>query len=162
MTAFTVWKFDTPEGAEHAVTMLRNAEDEDLVKVLDHAVVSWPEGADKPKIHHAHDDTKRGAGWGAVWGLLLGAIFLMPVVGAVAGGAVGALTKASEKLGISKEQLEGIRDEVTPGTSALFAVTDEGNLDRLGERFRGMNMKLIQTNLTPAEQEELLETFGGR
>lgn len=162
MSTFTVWKFDTPEGAEHAKTMLEGAEQDGLVKVVDHAMVSWPVGADKPKIHHGRDDAKRGAGWGAFWGLLLGALFMVPVLGVVAGGAIGALGKASEKLGISRENLESIRDEVTEGTSALFVVTEEGNLDRLGERFRGMNMKLLQTNLTPAEQEDLLETFGGR
>jgi uncharacterized membrane protein len=161
MTAFTVWKFDTPEGADHAVTLLKDAEDEQLVKVVDHAVVSWPVGADKPKVDHGRDDTKRGAGWGAFWGLLLGALFMVPVLGVAAGATIGALGKASEKLGISKEKLEGIRDEITEGTSALFVVTDEGNLDRLGERFRGMNMKLLETNLTEAEQEELLQTFGG-
>jgi uncharacterized membrane protein len=56
--------------------------------------------------------------------------------------------------------MEAIRDQVVEGTSAVFLVTEEGNLDRLGERFRGMHMTLVQTNLTEAEREELLETFG--
>jgi uncharacterized membrane protein len=50
---------------------------------------------------------------------------------------------------------------VTAGTSALFAVTEQGDLDRLGERFRGMRSTLIATNLTDAERGVLLETFGG-
>jgi uncharacterized membrane protein len=50
---------------------------------------------------------------------------------------------------------------VTPGTSALFLVTDNADLDRLGERFHGGNGKLISTNLTETEREILLETFGG-
>ena len=62
---------------------------------------------------------------------------------------------------ITKEQLESIRDQTVPGTSVLFAVTDEGNLDRLGERMLGTHMKLIETNLTPAERAQLLESFGG-
>jgi hypothetical protein len=40
-------------------------------------------------------------------------------------------------------------------------VTEDGNLDRLGERFRGVDKTLITTNLTDAERETLLETFGG-
>ncbi|WP_425956726.1 DUF1269 domain-containing protein [Xylanimonas sp. McL0601] len=142
------------------MTLLRNAQSEDLVNIEDHAVVSWPEGEDKPTIEHGHDDTKRGAGWGSFWGLLLGALFAVPVLGVVAGGALGAMSKASEKLGISKDKLEAIRDEITPGTSALFVVTNAGDLDRLGERFHGLNMKLVETNLTPAEKKDLLETFG--
>jgi uncharacterized membrane protein len=51
---------------------------------------------------------------------------------------------------------------VTPGTSALFVVTEQGDLDRVGERFHNMHSKLIATNLTDAERQELLETFGGK
>jgi hypothetical protein len=43
-----------------------------------------------------------------------------------------------------------------------MVVTDEGNLDRVGERFHGMHSKLIDSNLTGPERELLLETFGGR
>jgi hypothetical protein len=57
--------------------------------------------------------------------------------------------------------LETIRTQVTEGTSALFVVTEEGDLDRLGERFHGMHSKLIATNLTEAERSVLHETFGG-
>jgi uncharacterized membrane protein len=160
MTAFTVWKFETPDGAERTATLLRDAEREDLIKIEDHAVVSWPEGEDKPTFKHGHEDTKRGVGWGGFWGLLIGALFTVPVIGAVAGGAIAGMAKASQKLGIPQEKLEGIRDQITPGTSALFLVTEQGDLDRLGERFHGVNMKLIETNLTPAEKSELLETFG--
>ena len=97
---------------------------------------------------------------GAFWGLLVGALFFVPVVGGVAGAAIGAISKATEGAGITKAQLETIRTEVTEGTSALFAVTDEGDLDRLGERFRGMHSTLVATNLTDAERSVLLETFG--
>jgi hypothetical protein len=42
MTTFTVSRLSDPAGAEPAVSVLENAEREDLVEVLDHAVVSWP------------------------------------------------------------------------------------------------------------------------
>ncbi len=74
---------------------------------------------------------------------------------------IGALAKATEGAGITKEDLARIRTEIGEGTSALFVVTEEGNLDRLGERFRGTDKTLITTNLTDAERETLLETFGG-
>jgi hypothetical protein len=40
-------------------------------------------------------------------------------------------------------------------------VTEDADLDRLGERFSGMGSTLVATNLTEAEREVLLETFGG-
>jgi uncharacterized membrane protein len=160
MTTFTVWKFDSPEGAEHAATLLKNAADDGLVTILDHAVVSWPVGASQPDAKHTHDDKRRGAGWGAFWGLLIGSLFLVPVVGGVAGAAIGAISKATQDAGIDKKQLETIRTQITEGTSALFAVTEEGDLDRLGERLRGMKSTLVATNLTEEERQVLLETFG--
>jgi uncharacterized membrane protein len=161
MTTFTVWKFDDPDGADRAVRMLRDAQADGLVKIDDHAVVRWPVGEPHPSTAHGHEETWHGAGWGAIWGLLIGTLFFLPVVGGLAGAALGALSKATEDAGITKEQLENIRSEVTEGTSALFAVTEEGDLDRLGERFRGMHSTLLATNLTDAERNVLLETFGG-
>ena len=160
MTAFTVWKFDTPDGAGHAASQLEHVAGEGLIKILDHAVVSWPTGAKRPETKHGHDAVKRGGGWGALWGLLFGALFFIPLIGAAAGAAIGGLAKATEGVGITKEQLETIRSEITEGTSALFLVTEQGDLDRVGERFHGNHMKLIDTNLTDDERKVLLETFG--
>ncbi len=162
MTTFTVWKFEDPDGADHAASILEDAQAEKLVRIDDHAVVRWPLGARQPTVEHGHDETKRGAGWGALWGLLVGTLFMVPIVGGVAGAAIGAISKATEDAGITKEQLETIRTEVTRGTSALFLVTEAGDLDRLGERFHGGNSTLIATNLTDEEREVLYETFGGR
>ena len=162
MAAFTVWKFDSPSGADNAESVLKDCEGDGLVKIIDHAVVSWPEGEAQPRTKQGHEETWRGTGWGALWGVVVGALFFVPVIGGVAGAALGAISKVTENAGITKDQLERIRTEVTPGTSALFLVTEEGNLDRVGERFHGMHSKLIDTNLTEAERQVLLETFGGR
>jgi len=91
---------------------------------------------------------------------VVGGLFFVPVVGGAVGAGIGALVKATEGTGIDRDQLERIRTEVTEGTSALFLVTDHGDLDRLGERFRGLHQKLIATNLTEQEREVLLESFG--
>ena len=91
---------------------------------------------------------------------MLGTLFLVPVVGGLVGAAIGVISRATSGIGIPKEDLAKIRTELTPGTSALFAVTEEGDLDRLGERFHGMHSTLVRTNLTEAERDMLLETFG--
>jgi uncharacterized membrane protein len=160
MTTFTAWKFDTPTGADNAASILKDAAGEGLVKIIDHAVVSWEPDAKAPEVHHFHEDKKRGAGWGAFWGMLFGTLFFVPLLGAAAGAAIGATSKAVAALGIPEAQLDSIREQVTPGTSLLCAVTDEGNLDRLGERFHGLHSTLVATNLTEAERSTLMETFG--
>lgn len=161
MTTFTVWRFEDIDGADQAAKALKAAQSEGLVTVVDSAVMTWPEGADRPETKHHHDDPKRGAAWGAFWGVLTGALFLVPVAGGIVGAAVGALAKSTEGTGITKDDLTRIRTEIVPGTSALFVVTEHGNLDRLGDHVRMGNHKLIHTNLTEAERSTLLETFGG-
>jgi len=160
MAAFTVWKFDDPNGAQRAAETLKQCQRDGLVKVIDHAVVTWPEGDSKPSTHEGHEERWHSAGWGALWGVLLGALFFIPVIGGVVGLGIGALSKLTADAGISKEQLETIRTQVTPGSSALFVVTEGGDLDRVGERLH-MHSTLIATNLTDAERANLLETFGG-
>src|SRR5829696_7743963 len=145
MTAFTVWKFETPDGAVHADSLIEDAASQGLIKILDHAVVSWPVGQKRPDTDHGHDAMRHGS-WGALWGLMFGALFFVPLVGAAVGAAIGAVAKVTQGVGITKEQLETIRSTVTEGTSALFLVTEQGDLDRLGERFHGTHMKLVDTN----------------
>jgi len=160
VTTFTVWKFDDPTGAQHAADILHSAAGDGLVHVIDRAIVSWPEGASKPTVNHTHEGQWAGAGWGALWGLLLGGLFFVPLLGAAAGAAAGGAAKAMEAVGIDKNQFETLKEQVTPGTSALFAVTENGNLDRLGERFHGLHSTLMTSNLTEDESRLLHETFG--
>ncbi|MBB2941302.1 putative membrane protein [Actinoplanes lutulentus] len=161
MTTFTVWKFDDPDRAEQMSEILHSAASDGLVKIVDYTVVTWPEGAEKPETHHEHAGTARHVGWGAFWGVVIGGLFLVPIAGGVLGAGIGALDKTLQGTGIGRDELERIRTQITPGTSALFLVTDHGNLDRLGERFHGLHSKLIATNLTEGEEEILLEAFGG-
>ena len=160
MTTFTVWRYQDAERADQAVSVLKDAESEGLVKIVDHAVVSWPQGASQPHTTHSHDDTKRGAGYGALWGILGGALFTVPIIGGVVGASLVALSRATQGTGISKEDLEKIRTGITEGTSALFLVTENADVDRLGERMRGFGTELVTTNLTDEERSVLMETFG--
>jgi uncharacterized membrane protein len=102
MAAFTVWKFESTDGAERATSVLKRAASEGLVRIVDHAVVSWPVGAARPSTDQGHEETWRGSGWGAFWGLLLGTLFFVPVVGGAVGAAIGAISKATEGTGITK------------------------------------------------------------
>lgn len=69
------------------------------------------------------------------------------------------LNKRAEGVGLTKQQLEEIGQQVVPGTSALFVVSTDGDLDRVAERFRGHDPDLIATNLVGAEVTELKEAF---
>ena len=50
---------------------------------------------------------------------MIGALFFVPVIGGVAGAAIGAISKATAGAEITKNQLETIRTQVTePGSTA--------------------------------------------
>ena len=85
MAAFTVWKFDGPNGAAagrrdpQAVPARRDGEDHRPRRRL------LAEGASKPTTHEGHEERWHGTGWGALWGVLIGALFFVPVIGGVVG-----------------------------------------------------------------------------
>jgi uncharacterized membrane protein len=160
MATFTVWKFDDPEGAAQGGEILLGAERDGLIEVVDVAVVSWPPGERAPRTSHPRHETAHAAGWGAFWGLLVGSVFLMPALGAAAGAGAGALTSTLSDVGITGEQVDTLRWQITEGTSALFVLTDHADIAAVGERFQGLHRLLIDTDLTDVERGRLLETFG--
>jgi uncharacterized membrane protein len=54
-----------------------------------------------------------------------GLIFLVPLLGAAVGAALGAWSTSIIDMGISDEFIDEVKQKVTPGTSALFLLTDD-------------------------------------
>ncbi|WP_154793327.1 DUF1269 domain-containing protein [Occultella kanbiaonis] len=161
MTTFTTWKFDSVDGADRAASTLKQVKSEGLIKVEDYAVLTWPADADRPEVKYENRDNWRAAGWGAFWGVLFGALFFLPLIGAAAGAAISLLNKHMQDVGITREQLDAIGKQVGPGSSALFVVTSERDLDLVAERFRGHEGTLIATNLVAGEADEVRQAFEG-
>ncbi|MGA9872999.1 MAG: DUF1269 domain-containing protein [Rhodococcus sp. (in: high G+C Gram-positive bacteria)] len=155
----TVWKFPTATGAQTAVDTLRDLQKQELVTVHDGAVVSWPDGAKKPKTQQLNDLTGAGALGGAFWGLLFGLLFFIPLLGAAIGAGVGALSGSLADVGIDDDFIASIKDKVTPGTSALFVLTSDATPDRVHEAFAGQSAELISTNLSHDEEAKLRAVF---
>ncbi|WP_305092043.1 DUF1269 domain-containing protein [Prescottella sp. R16] len=155
----TVWKFDSPTGADTAITTLEDLQKQELITVLDAAVVSWPADKKKPKTHQLNNVTGAGALGGTFWGLLFGILFFIPLIGAAVGAAVGALTGAMTDVGIDNDFIAQVKDKVTPGTSALFVLTTDATIDRVHEEFRGQSAELISTNLSHEQESQLREVF---
>ena len=159
MGTLSVWRFDTPAGADEAVDTLRVLAAKQLVTVYDGATVSWPEGAKKPKTRQLHDVSGPGALGGAFWGLLFGLVFFMPLIGVLLGAAVGAISGTLRNVGISDEFIERARAEITPGTSGLFVLTRGAVVDKISQEFRGSRPHLLFTNLSQAQEDVLREAF---
>jgi uncharacterized membrane protein len=161
MATLSVTKFPTPEGADQALGTLRNLEQQQLIQVLDAATVSWPSGAKGPKTHQASSTAGVGALGGAFWGLLFGLIFFVPLLGVAIGAGMGALMGSMADVGIDDKFIKSVRDQVTPGTSALFAMTQNAVVDRVAAALKDLNGEIIQTNLDADQEAKLREVFSG-
>jgi uncharacterized membrane protein len=160
MATLTAWKFDTPAGADEALNRLEKLHHELLINLHDAAVVSWEAGRKKPSTHEMHDTTAAGALGGSFWGLLFGLIFFVPLLGLAVGAAAGALFGSMRDVGISDEFIHQIRQKITPGTSALFALTSGAVYDKVAAEFSDMRAELIRTNLSDEQEAKLREAFG--
>jgi uncharacterized membrane protein len=138
---------------------LESLQKQELIKVHDAAIVSWPEGAKKPKTRQLASTTGAGALGGAFWGLLFGLIFFIPLLGMAIGAGMGALAGSLADVGINDDFIKKLRQEITPGTSALLLLSSDAVLDKVEEAFEGQQMQLVQTNLSREQEDKLREVF---
>ena len=81
--------------------------------------------------HHA----RPGPSAASFWGLLFGLIFFVPLLGAAIGAATGALAGSLTDVGIDDTFINKVRDQITPGTSALFVMTSDAVMDKVHAAF---------------------------
>jgi len=160
MATLTVWKFDTPTGAEEASLTLQELARENVVVLHDAATVTWEKGQSKPRTRQLSSTTVSGALGGSFWGLLFGMIFFVPLLGAALGAAAGALAGSLGEAGIDDSFINKIRDQVTPGTSALFVLTTDAVVDKIHEAFADhAPAELLFTNLSSEQEAALRDVF---
>ena len=114
----------------------------------------------RPRASQVLSTTASGALGGSFWGLLFGIIFFAPLLGLAVGAAAGALGGSLRDAGIGDAFIQQVRDEVTPGTSALFVMTSDVVVDQVRDAFLAHHPTLLHTNLTPEQDAALREYFG--
>ena len=159
MTTLTVLKFQTADGAEQALDVIKSLSKQKLITLQDAATVTWPEGAKKPKTKQLANLAGAGALDGAFWGMLFGLIFFMPFFGMAIGAAMGALAGKFADYGIDDDFIKEVQSQVTEGTSALFLMTSDAVLDKVADAMKEMDFDIIASNLTEEQEKELREAF---
>jgi uncharacterized membrane protein len=91
--------------------------------------------------------------------MLFGLIFLIPLFGLAVGAAAGAIAGSLTDVGIDDDFIKRSRDEIQPGTSALFLLTSDVVVDRVRDAFAGQHPKLLHTNLSKEQEDHLHEVF---
>jgi uncharacterized membrane protein len=159
MATMTVWKFPTSNGAAIAEETLKNLQRMELIQIHDAAIVTYPEGAKKPKTRQLNNLAGAGALGGAFWGMLFGLIFFIPLLGLAIGAGMGALAGSMSDVGIDDAFIKRMREEIQPGTSALFVLSSGAVVDKVKEAFEGQQMILVETNLSHEQEDKLREVF---
>jgi uncharacterized membrane protein len=159
MTTLSVLEFNSPDGADQALRILQRLQQQQLIKLVDAAVVTWPQGSKGPKTKQMISTVRAGALGGAFWGFLIGLIFLVPLLGLAVGAAAGAAGGALRDYGIDDNFIKQVREKVTPGTSALFLMTAHAVIDRVVAELKSLNPELITSNLSDEQESRLRELF---
>ncbi|WP_313811726.1 DUF1269 domain-containing protein [Glutamicibacter sp.] len=159
MATLTVWKFHDATGADSAERVLLDLQTKELIQIHDAAIVSWENGAKKPKTKQLNHVTGASALGGTFWGFLFGLIFFVPLLGAAMGAAMGAMSGSLTDVGIDDSFIKRVRDEVVEGTSAIFVLSSDATTDRVAEAFAGTKMELLETNLSHDEEAKLRGVF---
>jgi uncharacterized membrane protein len=155
MSNLVVIGFDDVNTAFEMRAELAKLQKEYLIQMEDVVVVTKDEN-DKVKLHQAVNLTAAGAVGGSFWGMLIGLIFLNPLVGAAVGAGAGALSGKLSDIGIDDGFMKELAATFTPGSSALFVLVRRSTPDRVLDALKGFKGKVLKTSLT-ADKEEALK-----
>ena len=159
MATLSVLKFDSAGGAAEALELVKSLQKQQLITLQDAAIVTWAEGAKKPKTKQLISLAGMGALNGAFWGMLFGLIFFVPLLGMAVGAAFGALGGSMADVGIDDEFIKKTKEKVTEGTSALFLLTSDATTDKVVEQMKKLDFEIISTSLSQEEEDQLKAAF---
>lgn len=155
-----VWRFETPDTAEHVLPLLEELAREGAIDVEDAALVVWPPRYRKPRTRELGRLDGPGRLWHGFWGVLLALIFLTPIAGPRFGAAAGAVAGTLADFGVADDFVKRVRDSATPGTSALFVLGGRACPDRIDAALAGVPALLIRADLSDEETRNLRDALG--
>ena len=94
---------------------------------------------------------------GALWGMIIGLLFLVPGVGLLVGGAWGALAGLAGKAGINRSLRERVDGLLTPGKSALVVMAKKLTEDKFAAAMAEFGGTVLKTSLSDEAENELVQ-----
>jgi len=148
--------FDDETTAFEMRAELAKMQKEYLIDMEDAVVVTKDQDG-KVKLHQAVNLTLAGAVGGSFWGMLIGLLFLNPLVGMAVGAGAGAISGKLTDIGIDDNMMKDLAASFAPGNSALFVLVRKVTSDKVLERlkpFAGKG-KVFKTSLSKDKEETL-------
>lgn len=169
MSEFIVVGFDDMFEADRVLSVLLRLEKEYLIDLEDAVVaVRRPNGTInlKQTVSPTAIGTVSGLARGAVWGGLIGLLFLTPVLGlalgGLAGAGLGAATGSSIDYGIDDELIAQIADTLKPDSSALFLLVRKVQPEKVLAEFEQFKGRIMRTSLSPEQEKQLEAAIAAR
>jgi uncharacterized membrane protein len=153
MNTLCVWCFSDPDAAEAALPRLGAA------AIDDAALVSWPRERRTPTTRELGSLSGPGHLWGGFWGMFLGLIFLTPRAGPTFGAAAGAVAGTLSDFGVADDFVKRVREQVTPGTSALFVLSERPSAERIAHGLGGLRVEVLRSELSLEQEQRLRDTL---
>src|SRR5580704_12962901 len=158
------------------------AMDDDWVVDLHDAVAVYRDYNGKLRVDQSYQmTTGEGAGWGGLWGSLIGLTLAIPftggatapaagalAAGALAGGALGAGAGAIDaswwknEFGIPDDFVKQVGALIQPGDSAIYALLQTANPDIVADEFRGYGGTILTTTLSRGQQQKVESVLQNR
>jgi uncharacterized membrane protein len=82
-------------------------------------------------------------------GFLAGLVLATPLTGATIGAILGTAGTAATHVGIKEDFIRDVEDLMKPGTSALFVLDDDGDMEVIQRTIRGLGGTVLKTNVDP-------------
>jgi uncharacterized membrane protein len=120
---------------------------------LDDLVIVERKDDGKVKLHQP-SLAGAGAVGGALWGGLIGLIFLVPLFGLAIGAAAGAAGGALSDTGVDDKFMKRLGEELTPGAAALILLVRQVSADKVLPKIQ-IPGTVIQTSLSNEDEQAL-------
>ncbi len=143
--------------ATSAFDQAKALENAGYMKIMEQALISKNDSGAIEVGDEKHPVLK-GAGIGAVAGILTGAIFLIPVAGLALGAAVGGLLGRYGKSGAEddfKKFQQSVSSELQPGGGAILLLVQTDAPDRVVNDLGRFGGKLMSYDLSDTQLAEL-------
>lgn len=150
--------FPDEKKAEEVRKKVLEMQREYLIELGD-AVVVVKDADGRVKLNQLINSTAVGAVSGALWGTLIGFIFLMPLVGTAIGAASGALGGKLADVGIDDKFMKDAASALLPGTAGLFLLIRKMTTDKVLADLKGIGGTVMRTSLDDKAEKALREAI---
>lgn len=155
--------YDEEPKAAEMLSTLRDLQESGALELTD-AVGIACDSEGKVRIVETVGGKKSGhpVAKGALWGVLVGALFTVPVIGLAAGAGVEALAAKSKNSGITREFQKRVAERLQPNTSAVLVLGRATSPEKREEVLKAvapLGGHLIHTDLPSDVLQELEEAL---